>query len=240
MLSSTFFEEYSLIHGAELLSLSFNQIEDVNMKESLQENYGYLFEEALIDEIMEVGRIQELKHGETIIDYGQQVKHIPLLLSGAIKIMRQDSEGEELLLYFLESGDTCTMTMTCCLGNTRSEIRAVAETDSALILLPIEKMSDWIKKYPGWMSFVFESYNNRFKELLEAIDSLAFSNMHDRIHRYLKDKVLVAKSTELEVTHQEIANDLHSSRVVISRLLKSMEIEGKIKISRNKLEVLEF
>ncbi len=212
----------------------------MNVRESLQENYGYLFEEALLEEIMAVGRAQEFKNGETIIDYGQQVKNMPLLLNGAIKIMRQDSEGEELLLYFLESGDTCTMTMTCCMGNTRSEIRALAENDSLLILIPVEKMSDWIKKYPGWMSFVFESYNNRFKELLEAIDSLAFSNMHDRIHRYLKDKVLVAKSTELDVTHQEIANDLHSSRVVISRLLKSMEIEGKIKISRNKLEVLEF
>lgn len=212
----------------------------MNVKESLLENYGYLFEEGLIEEMLTVGRIQELKHGETIIDYGQQVKNMPLLLDGAIKIMRQDSEGEELLLYFLESGDTCTMTMTCCMGNTRSEIRAVAENDSTLMLLPVEKMAEWMKKYPGWMSFVFESYNNRFKELLEAIDSLAFSNMHDRIHRYLKDKVLVAKSTELDVTHQEIANDLHSSRVVISRLLKGMELEGKIKISRNKLEVLEF
>ncbi len=212
----------------------------MNVQESLQENYGYLFEEGLINEILTLGRIQELKHGDTIIDYGQQVRNMPLLLNGAIKIMRQDSEGEELLLYFLESGDTCTMTMTCCMGNTRSEIRAVAENDSTLILLPVEKMAEWMKNYPGWMSFVFESYNNRFKELLEAIDSLAFSNMHDRIHRYLKDKVLVAKSTELDVTHQEIANDLHSSRVVISRLLKGMELEGKIKISRNKLEVLEF
>lgn len=210
------------------------------MRESLLENYGYLFEEALIDEIIAVGHPHDLKHGETIIDYGQHVKYMPLLMAGAIKIMRQDSEGEELLLYFLESGDTCTMTMTCCMGNARSEIRAAAENDSSLILIPVEKMADWIKKYPGWMSFVFESYNNRFKELLEAIDSLAFSNMHDRIHRYLKDKVLVARSTELDVTHQEIANDLHSSRVVISRLLKSMENEGKIKISRNKLEVLVF
>ena len=87
---------------------------------------------------------------------------------------------------------------------------------------------------------MFDSYSNRFTEMLEAIDGLAFSNMHDRIYRYLKDKVLVTKTTELEVTHQEIANDLHSSRVVISRLLKSLEKEGKIKISRNKLEILEF
>ena len=100
------------------VSLSSNSSTTMNVRESLQENYGYLFEEALIEEILAVGRAQELKHGETIIDYGQQVKNMPLLLNGAIKIMRQDSEGEELLLYFLESGDTCTMTMTCCLGNT--------------------------------------------------------------------------------------------------------------------------
>ena len=210
------------------------------MRQALEDSYGYLFEDDLIDEIMKVGHAQTIKQGEIIIDYGQPVRFMPLLLEGAIKIMRQDSEGEELLLYFLESGDTCTMTMTCCVGNTKSEIRAVAEKDSTLMMIPVENMVVWIQKYKGWMSFVFYSYSNRFTEMLEAIDSLAFSNMHDRIYRYLKDKVLVTKTTELEVTHQEIANDLHSSRVVISRLLKSLENEGKIKISRNKLEILEF
>ncbi|MDG1332635.1 MAG: Crp/Fnr family transcriptional regulator [Crocinitomicaceae bacterium] len=210
------------------------------MKQALIDNYGYLFEDALIDEILKVGHVQSLEQGEVVIDYDQSVRYMPLLLEGAIKIMRQDSDGDELLLYFLESGDTCTMTMTCCMGNTKSEIRAVAEKDSTLIMIPVENMANWIQKYTGWMSFVFDSYSNRFTEMLEAIDSLAFSNMHDRIYRYLKDKVMVTKTTELDVTHQEIANDLHSSRVVISRLLKSLEKEGKIKISRNKLEVLEF
>jgi CRP/FNR family transcriptional regulator len=210
------------------------------MRQALEDSYGYLFEGELIDEIINVGHALKIKQGETIIDYGESVRYMPLLLDGAIKIMRQDSEGEELLLYFLESGDTCAMTMTCCMGNTKSEIRAEAEKDSTLMMIPVENMAAWIQKYTGWMSFVFDSYSNRFSEMLEAIDSLAFSNMHDRIYRYLKDKVLVTKTTELEVTHQEIANDLHSSRVVISRLLKSLENEGKIKISRNKLEILEF
>lgn len=210
------------------------------MKQALIESYGYLFEDDLIEEILKVGHTHSVKQGDVIIDYGQSVRYMPLLLEGAIKIMRQDSEGEELLLYFLESGDTCTMTMTCCMGNAKSEIRAVGEKDSTLMMIPVEYMASWIQKYHGWMSFVFDSYSNRFTEMLEAIDSLAFSNMHDRIYRYLKDKVLVTKTTELDVTHQEIANDLHSSRVVISRLLKSLEKEGKIKISRNKLEVLEF
>ena len=210
------------------------------MKQALIDNYGYLFEEELIDEIIKVGHSHSVEQGDIVIDYGQSVRYMPLLLEGAIKIMREDSEGEELLLYFLESGDTCTMTMTCCMGNTKSEIRAVAEKDSTLIMIPVENMASWVQKYRGWMSFVFDSYSNRFTEMLEAIDSLAFSNMHDRIYRYLKEKVMVTKSTELKVTHQEIAYDLHSSRVVVSRLLKSLEREGKIKIYRNKLNVLEF
>ncbi len=210
------------------------------MKQALVDNYGYLFEDELIDEIVKVGHVHSVQQGDVVIDYEQTVRYMPLLIDGAIKIMRQDSDGEELLLYFLESGDTCTMTMTCCMGNTKSEISAIAEKDSKLVMIPIENMATWMKKYTGWMSFVFDSYSNRFTEMLEAIDGLAFSNMHDRIYRYLKDKVMVTKTTELEVTHQEIANDMHSSRVVISRLLKSLEKEGKIKISRNKLEVLDF
>lgn len=210
------------------------------MKQALEDNYGYLFEEELINEIVETGQHKAVKQGEVLIDYGQTIKTIPLLLEGAVKVLRQDEEGDELLLYFLEGGDTCTVTMTCCLGQAQSEVRAVAEKDSSLILIPVEKMADWIRKYRGWMTFVFESYNNRFNEMLEAIENLAFTNMHDRLYKYLKNKVLVNKETLLEVTHQEIAYDLHSSRVVISRLLKNLEKEGKIKLYRNKLEVLEF
>ena len=177
---------------------------------------------------------------DIIIDYGQELIQIPFLIDGAIKVLRQNENGDELLLYFLEEGDTCAMSLSCCMTQSKSEIQAIAERDSTLILIPVVKMVEWMRKYSGWMSFVFESYNNRFNEMLESIDSLAFNNMHDRLFKYLKNKVLAVKSTSLEITHHEIAIDLNSSRVVISRLLKSLENEGKIKIFRNKLEIIEF
>lgn len=210
------------------------------MKEQLIELFGHLFEEDLIEEIISNGTEKHIKSGEILIDYGQQLSYMPLLLEGALKVTREDSEGDELLLYYLENGDTCSVTLSCCLGDATSKIRAVAERDSYMVMIPVSNMMDWMQKYRGWMAFVFESYNNRYNELLSAIDSLAFSNMHERLFKYLKNKVLVNKSTELQATHQDIAYDLHTSRVVVSRLLKNLEKEGKIKLHRNRLEVLEF
>lgn len=212
----------------------------MDTKDALIESYGYLFEAELIEEILQVGNLEKIAEGDILIDYGQTITYMPLLIEGAIKVLRQNKEGDELLLYFLEQGDTCTMTLTCCISKSLSEIQAIAEKDAIVYLIPVEKMGEWTKKYQGWMTFVFESYNNRFNELLEAIDNLAFNNMHDRVYNYLKNKVLVTKSTQLDSTHQEIAYDLNTSRVVVSRLLKSLEKENKIKIFRNKLEILEF
>ena len=114
------------------------------------------------------------------------------------------------------------------------------ETDTTFISVPVQKMKDWMKKYDSWMAFVFESYNNRFNELLDSIDSLAFHNMHERLHKYLKNKTLVTKSTELNLSHQDIAYDMNTSRVVVSRLLKSLENENLIKLGRNRIQVLDF
>lgn len=210
------------------------------MKEQLQASYGYIFEDKLIQEITEVGILKSVKAGERLIEFGDTIKFMPLLLKGAIKILRQDDDGDELLLYFLEIGDTCAMTLSCCMGQQKSEIRAIAERDSDIVMIPVEKMVEWLNNYQSWRAFVFESYNLRLKELMEAIDNLAFLNMHERVHRYLKDKVLVNKSDELHVTHQEIAYDLHSSRVVISRILKQLENEHKIQLNRNSIKVLDF
>jgi CRP/FNR family transcriptional regulator len=210
------------------------------MKRKLEESYGFLFEADLIDEIVSVGSLKKFKHGDVIIDYDNNVKSMPLLINGAIKILRQDNQGNELALYYLERGDTCTMTMTCCLGQKKSEIRAIAETDVELIILPVENMKTWTKTYDSWMSFVFKSYNSRFNEMLESIDNLAFNNMHERLHKYLKDQVLIKKTTELTISHQDIAYDMHTSRVVISRLLKSLEKEQKLVLGRNKISILKF
>jgi CRP/FNR family transcriptional regulator, anaerobic regulatory protein len=210
------------------------------MRERLIENYGYVLEPELIEEILAQGKLKIVKEGEILIGIDEPIKFIPLLLSGAIKISRLDDEGDELLLYFIEKGDVCAMTLTCCIGQSKSEIKAVAESDTEVIMIPVENMNLWLQNYNSWRTFVFESYNNRFTEMLQSIDSLAFMNMHERVMRYLRDKVIVSKDSMLNTTHQDIAYDMHTSRVVISRILKSLERDSKIKLHRNRIEVLAF
>ena len=210
------------------------------MKDILTQSYGYIFEEALIDEIVKVATYKEFKADDYLIELGDYIKTMPLLLNGAIKILREDENGDELLLYFLERGDTCAMTLTCCMGQSKSRIRAIAETNGSLLMIPVEKMEDWLTKYKTWRNFVFDSYNVRLKEMLEAIDTLAFMNLDERLYKYLTDKAKVLGKTEIHNTHQEIAYEMHTSRVVISRLLKALELKGKIKLNRNNIEILEF
>ena len=208
------------------------------MKELLQQTYGHLFEENLINDIVASSTLRDFNEGDVFVDFGDFIKKMPLLISGAIKILREDFDEGELLLYFLEKGDTCAMTMACCLGETKSEIRAVAETKGQVIMIPVEKMEEWLGKYKSWRNYVFNSYNNRLKEMLTAIDNLAFMNMNERLLNYLFEKAKVNKSREVLNTHQEIAYDLHTSRVVISRLLKALEREGRIKLNRATIEIL--
>ena len=210
------------------------------MIQDLKNKYGHLFEDALLNEINQFGTYKDIPEGYQLIDTGQYIKSMPLLISGAIKIMRDDDQGDELLLYFLESGDTCAMTLTCCLGNTKSEIRAIAELDTKLIMVPIGKMEEWTGKYKSWRNFVFESYHNRLMEMLETLDSIAFLKMDERLLKYLKDKSNITKDQVIISTHQEIAYELHTSRVVISRLLKKLENQGKIKLNRNNIKIISL
>ena len=208
------------------------------MKDLLKATYGTLFEEKLIEEIVAVSLLRDFKQDDVLIDFGDYIKKMPLLITGAIKILREDFDEGELLLYFIEKGDTCAMTMACCMGETKSEIKAVAETNGTVIMIPIYKMEEWLGKYKSWRTYVFNSYNNRLKEMLTAIDNLAFMNMDERLLKYLHEKVKINQSKEIHNTHQEIAYDLHTSRVVISRLLKALENQGKIRLHRASIEVL--
>ena len=210
------------------------------MIQELKESYGNLFEEALIDEIAQVGTFKEVPAGHKLMEIGEYIKGMPLLISGVIKVLREDPDGDELLLYYLEQGDTCSMTMSCCIGQTKSEIRAIAETDAKLIMVPVRKMEEWTAKYRSWRNFVFESYNNRLNEMLLTIDTIAFMNMDERLVNYLQEKSRVNQDSIIRNTHQEIAYDLHSSRVVISRLLKKLEQMGKLEIHRNYLKILDL
>lgn len=196
------------------------------------------FETELSNEIAEVAQFKTITEGMSLMEIGQSVTHMPLLLSGALKIMQEDEEGEDLVLYFIESGDTCAMTMNCCMGGAKSKVKAVAELNTDLLLIPVQYIDQWMIKYSSWRQFVLNSYNQRFAELLGALDNIAFSNMDERILRYLEEKSAIHKNRLIAVTHQEIATDLHSSRVVISRILKKLEREGVLKIHRNQVEML--
>jgi len=208
------------------------------LKDLLNKIYGSVLEEQLLSEIEQVAILKDFKEGDVIIDFGDYIKKMPLLLSGAIKILREDFDEGELLLYFIEKGDTCSMSMACCLGESRSEIKAVAENDGQVVLIPVMYMELWLGKYKSWRNYVFTSYNNRLKEMLTAIDNLAFMNMDKRLLNYLLEKAKINTTKEISTTHQEIAYDLNTSRVVISRLLKALEKNGKIKLHRAYIELI--
>ncbi len=210
------------------------------MKSILQDAYGFIFEDKLIEEINEVGIYKSFKKDDVIIEIGDYLKSMPLLITGAVKVLREDQDGDELLLYFLERGDTCAMTLTCCIGNAQSEIRAIAESDTQLLMIPVQKMEEWTAKYTSWRHFVFESYQSRLSEMLDTLDTIAFLKMDERLMKYLRDKAKINQSKTLKITHQQIAYDMHTSRVVISRLLKKLEIESKIKLHRNSIEVIDL
>lgn len=210
------------------------------MTSKLHQSFGYLFEEKLLEEINKLGVTKTFAADTAIIEIGDYIKSMPLLLSGAIKILREDEQGDELVLYYLEKGDTCAMTLSCCMDQAKSKIRAVAETDVELIMVPKEKMADWLGTYKSWQNYILQSYHLRMDELLDAVDTIAFLKMDERLFKYLKDKAMVNNNDALVTTHKQISEDLHTSRVVVSRLLKKLENEGKIKLFRNSIKVLEL
>jgi CRP/FNR family transcriptional regulator, anaerobic regulatory protein len=215
-------------------------IKTEDQKQLIISNIGFLFEQELIDEIVTIGRLQTFKLGDRIISAGDDIVMMPFVLDGAIKVSRSNDDGEELLLYYIESGDTCAMTLQCCVRKSKSEIKAIALEESTLLMIPIEYMEQWMNKYSSWRSFVLNSYHNRFQELMETVDAIAFLRLDERLDMYLKDQAKLLGTLEINYTHQRIAEDLHSSRVVISRLLKQMEVKGIITLRRNKVILKEF
>ncbi|MGB1449204.1 MAG: Crp/Fnr family transcriptional regulator [Flavobacteriaceae bacterium] len=204
---------------------------------ALNKLFGPHFEQELIEEIARVGTFRSVPAAVELMDIGETIKGVPLLLSGAIKISREDVNGDELLLYYLEEGDSCTMTMAWELGQQKSKIRAVTELPSELIMVPLNTVEQWSLRYPSWNRFVFQSYHKRMEELLATVDSIAFDQLEKRLWDYLCEKKRVLNTSTLTITHQNIAQEIHSSRVVVSRLLKRLEKEHKIALHRNAIEV---
>jgi CRP/FNR family transcriptional regulator len=212
----------------------------VSKKSLLTEALGYLLEEELIQEMSEIARVRETVTDEIIIHVGDELLMIPIVISGSIKVSRENESGNELLLYYIDGGDTCAMTLQCCVRKVDSQIKATAMEPSLLLMFPVENMDKWMDKYKSWRSFILSSYHSRMMELMETIDAMAFMRLDERLLRYLTDQVKLMGSMELNHTHQQIADDLHSSRVVISRLLKQLETKGIIAIHRNKIVMKQF
>ena len=207
------------------------------LKDQLHKHFDDIFETRLINEIANNGQYATFSKGDILVDIGAEMTHIPLILKGLVKILREDYHEDEILLYFLEEGDTCAISFVNCINQSKSMFRATVEEDVECIMFPVSKIEEWITKYKTWRVFIIDSYHNRLIEMTEAIKSLAFLKLDDRLDKYLTKQVEIKKSHDLDITHQEIANDLHTSRVVVSRLLKTLEHEGKIKLGRHKIHV---
>ena len=202
------------------------------------EQFKSLFEPELVKALDKNARLVEVKAGETILDIGQTVRTMPIILSGTVKVSRIDEDGKELLLYYVNPNERCAMSFTCWMQQYPSEVKAVAEEDVQMLTIPINFMDEWLVKYPTWKSFVMKTIRNRFHEMLNVIDQIAFQKLDERLVYYLKEKSKVTGSTLINLSHEQIASELATTRVVISRLLKALENDKKVLLYRNQIKLL--
>lgn len=193
----------------------------------------------LIREIVEQGQWLELPEGEQLMEVGHVIKVVPLVVFGTIKVIREDDDGNEILLYYIKPGESCAMTLTSCLRNEKSAVRAIVEQSVGILALPVNVVYELLRRYPSWNDFITVTYAQRFEEMIELIDHISFYKMDVRLLKYLIDKSHLFKSKTLVVSRTEIAKDLNSSREVISRLLKQMEKKQLIRMDGSTVELLE-
>ncbi len=207
-------------------------------REKLEKVFQNIFSDKLIDELATNGRVVEAEEGAHIISRGDIVKDVPIMLSGTAKIVRTDENGEEHILFYLNEKEACTATFSICADSKESEIDFVLETGAEILLYPVRLMDYLTREFPGWRYYVCQNYNLRMKEFLNTMDSIVFMKMEQRILKYLQNASKALQTDMITITHQEIANDLSTSRVVVSRLLKQLEKEGFVKLHRNRIELL--
>lgn len=204
----------------------------------IKTKFSSIFEKKLINEIIEVGEIRSFKEGEIVMDYGKPVRFMPIILSGTLRVMRKDEEDREIILYYLSNNESCAMAYACCMEAKKSEIKAIAEDNVELIVIPHNKLDEWLVKYPSWKSYIFSSFTQRFNELLKSLESIAFQKFDERLIKYLKAKAKVTGKNAIQLSHKQIAEEMGTSRVVISRLLKQLENDKKLVLYRNEIKLL--
>lgn len=200
--------------------------------------FSSVFESDLLAELETKSMLMQAKAGETMLNIGQTIRAVPLVISGIFKVSRVNEEGQELLLYYVKEGESCAMTFTCCMMSHTSVIKGSAEDDSVLLCIPVNVMDEWMTKYSTWKRFVMTTILNRFTEVLKSIDDVAFKKLDDRLANYLREKSKATGSALINLSHQQIADELGTNRVVVSRLLKKLEIDKKLLLYRNQIKLL--
>jgi len=199
---------------------------------------GFIFsDKRLLDEIGRYARVKTIAKDVVLISPGEEIVFVPIVQKGVLRIVRQDDDGKEIFLYHLYPGQTCAMAINCCQTRKKSMVKAIAEDDTEVLQIPVSLVEEWFR-YPEWKNFINSTYGTRFAELLEVIDLIAFSNMDRQVLHYLEERAKAANTRALYITHQQIADELHTHREAISRLLRTMEQKNIVKLGRNTIELL--
>jgi CRP/FNR family transcriptional regulator, anaerobic regulatory protein len=199
---------------------------------------GSLFHTLLKDEVASFSELRKFKADTVILQEDSYIKSIPLVVSGSIKVVRTDANGHEILLYYITAGESCIMSFLGGIHDETSKIKAIVEEDAEILLIPVDKASEWVKKFPEWSDFIFKLYHKRFEELLSVVNAIAFQKLDVRLLHLLKQKAELIHSKEIKVTHQQLAEELGTAREVVSRVAKQMENDGLIQLSRNKVTLM--
>ena len=189
----------------------------------------------LLDKLYKYSVSKEYEAGDIIVGENSQIKSIPIVTKGAMKVVRTEEDGREILLYYIKAGESCIMSFLGGLHNETSKVKAEIEEDAEILFLPVTKVSEFIKEHPEWLGYIFKLYHKRFEELLGIINEIAFKKVDERLLNLLEKKAELTQSNTLHVTHEQLANELGTARVVVSRLLKQLEENGEVQLGRNKI-----
>jgi CRP/FNR family transcriptional regulator len=201
--------------------------------------YASLFESSLLSEIEEKSMLFTATAGQGLIKSGQAIKVVPMMLSGTLKVSRINEEGQELVLYYVRKGEGCAMTFSCGMMSKPSQVEGTAEEDLTMLCVPVNVMEEWMHKYPSWKKFVIATIVDEFMDVIKSVDEVTFKKMDDRLVNYLKEKQKITGSSLVNLSHQQIADEMGTNRVVISRLLKKLENDKRLLLFRNQIKLLK-
>ncbi len=192
----------------------------------------------IIEKLNDFGFIKVFAEGDVILNENVYIKSIPIVTNGSVRVMRTDEEGREILLYYIKAGESCVMSFLGGLHHDTSKVKAIAEEETQILFIPVDKVGLLIKEFPEWLDYIFRLYHERFEELLDAVNAIAFKKLDERLFSFIKKKCELMNNNTLNLTHEQLANELGTARVVVSRLLKQMEDVGLVKLGRNKISLM--